>query len=129
MSYERVLPRDAYNEANLLKCVARVCQWISDEFIPDMHFEHQTFCENRELETPGFEIGSDGSGEIFVMNLRFYLFGKKIEFWIPQNTRHPWPLKFHLVEDDDEPLGYDNDGDVFNEEGEMSDEFREFIKG
>lgn len=129
MSYERALPRDLYNEANLLKCMARVCQWINDELTPDLTVEHQTFCETRELETPGFEIGSDGSGEIFVMNLVFHLRGKRVEFWRPQNDRAAWPLKYHLVVDDDGPLDYEDDGDVFTEEGEMSDEFRKFIAG
>lgn len=130
MSYKRELPRDLYNEANLLKCMARVCQWINDEQAPGLEFRHETYDEHRERETPGFEVGGDADGETFVMNVKFTLRGKKVEFWRPLNARSAWPLKFHYCDEgDDDEVYYEDDDDAITEEGEMTPEFHALIYG
>ena len=61
--YERVVPRDLFNEAILLKCMGKVCLLIEDRMI--------NLQVRETLPTPvnGFDIRQDlGSGDIRVAN-------------------------------------------------------------
>lgn len=43
MKYNRVLPRDAFNDANLLKCIAKLTMDIEDGYLKNWqyHFDDQ----------------------------------------------------------------------------------------
>ena|ERR1700760_1079310 len=92
--YERTLPRDLFNEADLLKCYGRL--WI--------------LLQGRDGETgfleetvDQFVIGQDeGSGDTTVENLTFRIAGRAYGLYRPLNARSPWPLWLsgkHLPED------------------------------
>jgi hypothetical protein len=101
MSYSRTLPRDAFNEANLLKCIGKLTLLIEDKMI-DLDYEY---------DGDPFDIYMDESdGSISVRNVEFYTVGEydklPIYFHRPLNSRKPWPL-------------LDSEGNaVFNDEGE-----------
>lgn len=101
MSYLRVLPRDAFNEANLLKCIGKLTLLI----------EEKTINWRYEFKYPdeGFIIEQDESdGSIFVSNLYFYdESGEEMGLHRPLNSRESWPLM-------DKNYSY-----IFNDKGEV----------
>lgn len=65
-NYKRVIPRDLFNEAKLLKCVAFISLLIHDEKIKGLNVNH-------EYSSKGFEIIQDDSdGSISIENLHFF---------------------------------------------------------
>jgi len=102
----RILPRDAFNDANLLKCIAKLTMDIEDglcDFI-QYHFDGD-----------GFNIVQDeASGGTYVANVQFWTMGrdtnKQLTFVRPLNSRDPWPL---WLETDDEAF------EVFDDEGNI----------
>jgi hypothetical protein len=110
MSYTRVIPRDLFNEASLLKCLGRLSLRLLDYPIEGVSLE---------LDHPasGFNIIQDpNDGSIFVSNLWLVKSGKFLLFR-PLNDRSKWPLYVTLLEDDLR---------VFNEDGSLSEEFLEW---
>lgn len=99
MSYMRVIPRDLFNEANLLKCLGRI--YICLERLPRC---------NVTLESNGQEFRIDQSqcsGAIYCSNVPLL------------NARDPWPLYASLPDDDE--------CEVFTNDGEFTAEFLELI--
>jgi hypothetical protein len=118
MGYVRVIPRDLFNEADLLKCVgklyleleninklfytrlpAEVVMSYSDEFLID-------------------QCPHDGS--IYIKNVHLVVREKGHNVYRPLNTRVPWNVYI-----------YDDNGDiidVFNENGTLSSEFVKFLR-
>mgnify|MGYP007083426001 CR=1 FL=1 len=84
MSYTRVLPRDLFNEANLLKCVGKLTMMIEDGLIPWLTYAY---------DGEAFDIRQDGSdGSLRVHNIEFYF---RDRYFIPRrplNSRDSWPL-------------------------------------
>lgn len=112
MSYLRVLPRDLFNEADLLKCYGRL--WLLTE-----HSHSSGF---REEDAPAFDIVQDeGDGSLTVANLTFLAGAEPCKLWRPLNARSPWPLYLHPVSDPDHEVR------VFDEAGNLSAEMLEFI--
>jgi len=87
MGYHRVLPRDLFNEANLLKCLGKLTCLIHDEMIQGLNVNH-------ENESEGFQINQDpNSGAINCSNLQFFdNNGTPVYFHTPLNDRDKWPL-------------------------------------
>lgn len=81
----RVLPRDAFNDANLLKCIGKLTILIEDRAIN---------CLTYTYDGEPFDIVQDlTSGDTFVSNIQF--FDKKGEFvphYRPLNSRDEYPL-------------------------------------
>lgn len=112
MTYTRVIPRDLFNEANLLKCLGRL--WIA--------FEGTSLPVCLEGPKPGatFRIEQDQSdGSIFVENVRLLVQGEFWPLYRPLNSRDTWPLWTETP--DGETL------EVFTNGGELSEEFREAL--
>lgn len=114
--YRRVLPRDLFNEADLLKCVARLWivlggrGWRDGALFPDAWL-------------PQFLVAQDpGSGSISIANLRFEIRGRRYDLTRPLNSRQPWPLYLECDEHDFDPIG------VFDEEGELSPEMVAYLE-
>lgn len=82
--YERVLPRDAFNESNLLKCIGKLTLIIHNQAAPQWTFEH---------DGKPFDIQQDQSdGSLYVANITFRWHGKPVRVYRPLNAREPWPL-------------------------------------
>jgi len=115
-NYSRVVPRDFFNEAKLLKCLGRLSlfmlerAWISDVIGVD----------ESGLDD-GFDIHQNQDGDIYVANYVVYLHrGGKIDLLTRLNSKKNYPLLYI----------YDNElGTVFDEEGNLSEEFKTFLKG
>lgn len=80
-NYFRVLPRDLFNEAKLLKCVGRLCLLIHDRTAP----ESLAFEENGEP----FRVALLDEGSLTIANLVISVHGcgapvkpSPIDFWI-----------------------------------------------
>ncbi len=86
-NYTRVLPRDLFNEAMLLKCLGKISLLIHNKEIQGLK------CVHTQPEK-GFIIKQDsGSGDIYVSNLFFTdESGNEVLFSHPLNARGSWPL-------------------------------------
>lgn len=108
MSYHRVIPRDLFNEADLLKCYARL--WIE--------LDEKSGRHKAELHHDGaaFRVEQDEtSGAIYIANVELTIRGDTVGLYRPLNSRSKWPLW----------LG-DTGGDdirVFTDDGALSAEF------
>jgi hypothetical protein len=106
MSYIRVLPRDLFNEASLLKCYGRL--WIALETAG----EHRA-CFVTE-DAASFEIEQDeSSGAIYIANVVFTVHGKPVRLSRPLNSRAPWP--FYAETEDDAIAVFDDNGNLSSE--------------
>lgn len=103
-NYQRVIPRDLFNEGNLLKCLGRVY----------INLEKLAMESALKHDGEAFEISQDqDSGALIVLNVTLRLGKEEYTFYRPLNSRYAWPLKLRLS--DDEEI------DVFNEDsGEFS---------
>ena len=107
MSYQRVLPRDLFNEAKLLKCMGRLLLLMHDE---------QTPCKmgyDVMYDEP-FKIDLLDEGSLTISNLQISMNGKLILFKTTYNSKAEYPLfaQHDLV-----------DYEVFDEQGEFTEEF------
>ncbi len=115
MSYTRVIPRDLFNEAKLLKCLGKICL--------DHHDNYKLLNKvtvTHENEASGFQIEQDeNDGSIFISNLYFFdVNGTPLQFSTSLNSRENWPLI----------LEYKNETyNVFTDNGNYSEEFKEFM--
>lgn len=110
MSHSRVIPRDLFNEAKLLKCYGQLALAIHEGKIEGIAFE--------ENEDP-FEIILDGGNNgLFIGNLTLVATVNGLPIFIETayNSREPYPL---CTEDGIA---------VFTDEGEIAQEFRDYVK-
>lgn len=104
--YQRVIPRDLFNESNLLKCMGRIYILLET-----------TDCSNVELthDDEAFDIEQNQyTGGIYVRNVRLMVRGKHVHLERPLNSRGAWPL-YATMEDDDEISVFDDDGNFTQE--------------
>lgn len=105
----RVIPRDLFNDANLLKCLGTL--WIKLENLRD---------HDAKLEEDGqpFDIQqSEADGSTECVNVVFMRRGERFRLFRPLNSRELWPLWVETIEED---------FPVFTD-GELSPEFIEFV--
>lgn len=117
-NYTRVLPRDLFNEAKLLKCLGQLCLLIHDEMIA-LNVRH----DKRKVR--GFDIQQDSSdGSIYAKNLVFYTAsGVTIEFRSPINSRESYPL-FAVLDRGNLDVYLQ----VFDDNGSITPELREWLE-
>lgn len=118
--YERVFPRDFFNESKLLKCLGQLMLLQVDGYLSDgCKFAHT----NRKY---GLRIGQDPSDGSFGCS-NFHMWYVKqlpddktektyIELFTPSNARDAYPL---VARFDDEEIY------VFDDEGKLSQDFNE----
>lgn len=100
----RILPRDAFNDANLLKCIGQLTLLILD---CDKSVKGLTY----EYDGEPFDIQQDESdGTTYVANIQFYANGNPVHMCRPCNSRKSWPLVMRFG--DDEFYVFSNDGKV-----------------
>lgn len=118
MTYTRVIPRDLFNEADLLKCYGRL--WI---LLDETRGHVAQLGEEEQLPGAPFEIWQDeADGSISVANVPFTIRGERWRLSRPLNCRNPWPL---WCSSPDEEICER----VFTEEGRFSPEFLRLIIG
>lgn len=112
MTYQRVLPRDLFNEANLLKCLGQLALLVHEQ-LPAVR---GLYLAETDLED-AFDVQQDpNTGNLFVTNLAWCVddpeFGPQpVYFERPLNSRDPWPLRV-LTEEDDALRVFEDDGSV-----------------
>lgn len=92
MTYIRVLPRDLFNEAKLLKCIGKLTLLIEDGKLPWLKYHY---------DGEGFVILQNFSdGSIFIGNIEFYSehdgSDVGVHFYTPLNDRADWPLMMRI---------------------------------
>lgn len=108
-SYTRVIPRDLFNEAKLLKCIGQLVLLIHDCKGPDgLTFDH---------DGEPFNIDLMDEGYLTVTNIDFVLRGEGLLFIAQYNSKSAYPL--YLYHGYCETL-------VFKEDGSFTFEFIEF---
>lgn len=115
MSYQRVIPRDLFNEASLLKCLGRL--WIVLDNLHEVNHKAKLKQKDDFADFCTQQDPSDGS--IFSENVKFYICGKFRHLYRPLNSRDAWPLWLNL------------DGreiEVFDDAGNPTNEFLKAIK-
>jgi hypothetical protein len=111
--YKRVIPRDLFNEAKLLKCLGQLSLLIHDGKAP----AGLTVTHNGD-EFRVSQNSSDGSLMV-TSELDFYAGGYRLILSTPLNSRRPYPLTcLHPAADEVE---------VFQDDGSLTDEFVEFV--
>ena len=107
MTHIRVLPRDLFNDAKLLKCLGFLTLHIHDNVLYGLTCEYAA---------DPFDIEQDeSSGDLSVSNIRFYLGGDQIRFFSSYNDKSNFPLLCST--NDDEIVR------VFNDDGSYTDDF------
>ena len=110
--YQRVLPRDLFNEAKLLKCLGRLVLLIHDRKIP--------FIGEVIHDGEPFIIALNDEGSLIVTNVTIKVNKSAFTFKTTYNAKNNYP--FYLeTKDYSEVL-------VFDEGGEFTEEFIEFVK-
>lgn len=110
-NYIRVIPRDLFNEANLLKCLGKVYLNLERLNLPGVELEHQG--DEFKIEQ------NPDDGSICAANVLLRAADGVHLFHRPLNSREPWPLYLIGVDDSEIP--------VFREDGEFSDEMLDFV--
>lgn len=112
MSYQRVIPRDLFNESKLLKCIGQLALIIHDGLgVPrDLKLNHD------DSEYAGFQIEQNqDSGALYCANIQLTFAGQVIELSAPYNSKEPYPLNYTVSDDED--------GRVFTDDGKLSHGF------
>ncbi|KVP16903.1 hypothetical protein [Burkholderia ubonensis] len=113
MSYRRVIPRDLFNEANLLKCYGRIYINLETADVQDVELEH---------DGGAFDVQQDiGSGGLYVANVTLKVRGKACRLYRPLNSRDTWPL--FLIDEHEEEIP------VFSDDGSFSPEMTDYLRG
>jgi hypothetical protein len=109
MTYARVIPRDLFNEGDLLNCLGRL--WIK----LDERRDHAARLIFYGAGRRAFEVDQDQSdGSIYVENVLLIVGEFQRPMFRPLNARDKWPLWARF---DDEDVR------VFDEAGELSTDF------
>lgn len=109
--YKKVIPRDLFNDAKLLKCLGLLSLKVHDGDVP---------CEII-IEAPEdeFKIGLYDDGTLEVTNMHITVNGTPRSFRTTYNNKNNYPL---LMEINGEEIH------VFTEDGSWSDEFIKTVK-
>lgn len=106
-TYQRVIPRDLFNEASLLKCLGRF--WIETE-------RYQPRKVTVEHDGEAFDVWQDENGMLSVRNVEISINGVGYYARRPLNSREPWPLYLDNYTDDSDSVA------VFTDDGELTAE-------
>lgn len=115
MSYTRVIPRDLFNEASLLKCYGKL--WHILEGNPKARFPDEPV-ESFDI------VQSISDGRIWVENLPLVIDGAKYRLSRPLNSRELWPLYAECMDDFEV-----EEIQVFTDDGDLTPEMKALIAG
>lgn len=109
-NYQRVIPRDLFNEAKLLKCIGRVCLLIHDNMAGRLTFEH---------DGEPFEIVQDDSdGSLLIRNIYFSHDGNQLSFFTKYNSKDTYPIYCNVGSEE---------YSVFEDDGNFTEVFFDYI--
>ena len=111
MNYRRVIPRDLFNEAKLLKCLGQLS--LNIETIPDFNLSLRDDYQD-------FGVSCNEFGMMFADNIEATYRGEMVYLSTNYNSREPYPLTY-LYNDETEY--------VFNDDGTLSVSFIETFGG
>lgn len=112
MTYRRIVPRDLFNEASLLKCLGRIALLIHDGGLGGLRL-------NEAALEPGFDIVQNpNTGGIMCQNFILYSDIGVLTHERNLNARDPWPL--YLTDEND------NEYCVFNDDGSLHEDMEVF---
>jgi hypothetical protein len=112
-SYRREIPRDLFNEANLLKCYGQIYIQLEHGNYPNVELVHNG---------GAFAITQDQSdGSLCIANVRLIVQGRAYNPRRPLNSRQSWPL--YLWGPDDVEI------EVFTDTGVFTEEMMVFLRG
>lgn len=112
MSYRRVIPRDLFNEANLLKCYGQL--WLALEYKGHQAVLHHT----RTTQDFGV-MQNESDGSLTLQNVVLFVRDEIVLLHRPLNSREPYPL--YAITPEDEEIA------VFQSDGSLTREFQAFI--
>lgn len=114
MSYQRVIPRDLFNEAKLLKCLGQIALIVHD-------YPGLGLCLNHDQsEFSGFAIEQDdNSAELYCSNLELTFEGRLIGLRTNYNSKEKYPMTIIFEEEC---------GQVFAENGYLDNEFKALME-
>lgn len=113
MAYRRVVPRDLFNEASLLKCYGQLYIALETSQTPEAVLVG---------DGKPFDVQEDfGSGGTFLSNVKLLVRGTPCKLLRPLNSREKWPL--YLIGDDEDETT------VFNDDGSFTEEMLQFLRG
>lgn len=109
MIYKRVIPRDLFNEAKLLKCLGQLSLLIHDGAL-----------QNVTMLTDGdpFDIHLSEDGHLYVGNIDIRIHGSLTLMKVSYNSKGSYPLL----------CGWDVEVEVFTDDGAIHPRFREFVE-
>jgi hypothetical protein len=114
MSYQRVIPRDLFNEAKLLKCLGQLSLILHDGVGVRWPLELT------QLDEHSFDIDQrDSDGGLVCNSLRLTLKGETVTLYTAYNSKGSYPLIF-----EDDATG--ETGSVFTDDGKLDTEFTEY---
>lgn len=116
MSYLRVIPRDLFNEANLLKCFGQL--YLNLE---RMGLEHRL---EHEHDEDYFQVLQNNDGALSLDNVTLRTTtpdsDDEARFYRPLNSRQYFPLYLHHFSEEDDIA-------VFNDDGTFTAEMTTFL--
>lgn len=114
MTYLREIPRDLFNEANLLKCLGKLSLIALDRGRPEIL--------QVSLRPGHFDVRQDeADGSIYCENVHIVIRERLFDHRRPLNSREPWPLWLRPSfghPDDAEWLA--DDFEAFDDAGDLS---------
>jgi uncharacterized membrane protein len=113
--YRRVVPRDLFNEAKLLKCLGKIAIGILDGKLSQYGVE-----EDFSNENMGFVIDQNEDGGIFCLNYKIFKNKKEVQLFSGLNSKLNWPLM--TIDHREEYIH------VFDDDGNFSEDFIKFLK-
>jgi hypothetical protein len=113
-SYRRVVPRDLFNEAKLLKCLGKIAIGILDGKLGEFELEEKfTNPEN------GFEIVQNDDGDIMCENYRVFKGDEELYLFTRLNSKANWPLM--TIDHNAEYI------DVMDDDGKFTNDFLTYL--
>lgn len=112
MSYTRVVPRDLFNEAKLLKCLGQLALLIHD------HRVHSTLRMSHSYGPFMIEQREHDAGLYVSDGIEFFAGCRKLDLYTKYNSKEPYPLYCDFGDDEVQ---------VLEPEGFLSQEFWEML--
>ena len=114
MSYQRVIPRDFFNEAKLLKCMGVLQLYIDANNTPE-----GITIEIKETGAPFIIEKDETSGDIYITNYECKVNGNIVRFESNLNSKAEYPLSCYFQ---------DSIFSVFTDLGDFDNEFIEAFR-
>jgi hypothetical protein len=115
VDYRRVIPRDLFNEASLMKCLGNL-HIKTGQWHPKVLMLHHSNAFNIMQDESDGSIYS-GCISVFINNVTY-------DHWRPLNSREAWPLWLRERNDPDA-----EEFQAFTDEGDLSPELMALIEG